>query len=147
LCMTRMSDGLRIGELAMRCGVSNDTVRFYEREGLLRRPRRTPSRYRVYDETDERRLRFIRQAQANGLTLEDIRQMLRHREARTPDECLRVAALLKERIEAIDRKLAELKAFRRQLTGSLEQCERAGSGACPVILDFTTLAATPRKEP
>lgn len=72
--------------------------------------------------------------------------MLRQREARTPEECRRVAALLKERIQAIDRKLAELRAFRRRLAGSLEQCERADSGACPVILDFTSLAAKPRKE-
>ncbi len=144
--MTRMRDGLKIGELATRCGVSNDTVRFYEREGLLPRPRRNPSMYRIYDEDDQRRLRFIREAQANGLTLQDIREMLRHREARTPDECRRVAALLKERIAAIDRKLAELKAFRRQLAGSLEQCERADSGACPVVLDFTRLATKPRKE-
>lgn len=141
-----MRDGLKIGELATRCGVSNDTVRFYEREGLMPRPQRTPSKYRVYGEDDERRLRFIRQAQANGLMLHDVREILRHREARTPDECRRVAALLKARIETIDRKLAELKAFRRQLAGSLERCERADSGACPVILDFASLATRSRKE-
>ena len=71
--MGGLSEGLRIGELSERCGVSPDTVRFYEREGLLPRPRRTASRYRVCDEEDEGRLRFIRRAQALGLTLDDIR--------------------------------------------------------------------------
>lgn len=70
------------------------------------RPRRTPGRYRLYGEEDEGRLRFIRQAQAISLTLEDIRELLRHRELRTPDEYRRVAGLLRERIEAIDLTLA-----------------------------------------
>lgn len=73
--MARMTGLMKIGELATRCGVSNDTVRFYEREGLLPRPRRSPSSYRVFGEDDEQRLRFIRQAQANGLTLADVREM------------------------------------------------------------------------
>jgi MerR family Zn(II)-responsive transcriptional regulator of zntA len=122
-----MGDAIRSGELATRCGVSNDTVRFYEREGLLGRPQRSPSGYRIYGEEDERRLRFIRQAQTNGLTLADIRKLVRQREASTPDGCRRVAVLLKERIEAIDRKLAELTAFRGQLAAGLEQAEKGVS--------------------
>jgi DNA-binding transcriptional MerR regulator len=66
--MGRMKNGLKIGELAERCGVSRDTIRFYEREGLLPRPQRTPALYRVYGDEDEGRLLFIRQAQALGLT-------------------------------------------------------------------------------
>lgn len=140
--MGRMRNGsLTIGALARLCGVSRDTVRFYERKGLLPRPRRTPSRYRVYGQEDEARLRFIRHAQAIGLTLDDIRELLRHHEARTPDECRRVAALLRQRIEALDRKLAELRAFRRLLAENLSRCEKAGSGACPVVLDLSRTGA------
>jgi DNA-binding transcriptional MerR regulator len=96
-----MGDGeLKIGQLAGRCGVSTDTIRFYERKGLLPRPRRTPSQYRVYGREDEARLLFIRQAQAIGLTLDGIRELLRQERLRTPGECRRVAALLRERIEA-----------------------------------------------
>jgi len=140
-----MKDGLTIGGLAARCGVSRDAIRFYEREGLLPRPRRTPSKYRVYGEEDERRLRFVRQAQGIGLTLDDIRELLRHEQLRTPGECRRVAARLRERIEVTDRKLAELKVFRRQLGENLERCEKAQGEACPVVLDLSA-ASAPRKD-
>lgn len=133
--MGTVKEGLTIGELAQRCGVSRDTVRFYEREGLLPKPRRTAARYRLYGEADEGRVRFIRQAQALGLTLGDVGELLRHQQSRTPDECRRVAALLRERIGAIDRKLAGLKSFRRLLAENLERCEKAESDSCPVILD------------
>lgn len=137
---------MTIGRLAAACGVSRDTIRFYEREGLLPRPRRTASRYRAYAGEDEARLRFIRQAQAIGLTLEDIQELLRHHEARTPNECRRVAALLRERIEALDRKLGELRAFRRLLAENLARCEAAPSDSCPVVLDLARPGARQKKE-
>lgn len=135
-------DTLRIGELAARCGVSPDTIRYYEREKLLPRPRRTPSRYRVYDEKDEDRVRFIRQAQSIGLSLDNIRELARERELHTPSECRHVAELLRERIAVLDRKIAELRAFRRRLAESLARCESARTATCPVILD---LSKSPRK--
>lgn len=141
-----MVTDLTIGELARRCAVSRDTIRYYEREGLLPRPRRTPARYRVYGADDERRLLFVRHAQALGLTLDDIRELLRHERVRTPGQCRRVAALLRERIVALDRKLAELRAFRRQLARHLARCERADSEACPVVLDLSQAAAGRRKD-
>jgi len=79
-----MNNGIKIGELAARYGVSRDTVRFYERPGLLRTPRRTAARHRRYDREPVVRLRFIRGAQRLGLTLDDIRQLLRLRELRSP---------------------------------------------------------------
>lgn len=133
-----MIEGLRIGELSQRCGVSADTVRFYEREGLLPRPRRSPSRYRVYGEEDEGRLRFIRRAQALGLTLDDIRELLSLGQARTPGECRRVAERLRARVVAVDEKLAQLRAFRRELVRNLEKCDRAGTESCPVVLDLAS---------
>lgn len=146
LGMGRMRGGLKIGELATRCGVSRDTIRFYERKSLLPRPRRTPSQYRVYGEGDESRLLFIRQAQAIGLTLDDIRELARHNQLRTPGECRRVAGLLRERIKTIDRKLAELKALRRQLAENLERCAKTGSETCPVMLDLSVAPAGRRRE-
>lgn len=136
--MGRMIEGLRIGELSQRCGVSPDTVRFYEREGLLPRARRSSSRYRVYGQEDEGRLRFIRRAQSLGLTLEDIRELLSLGEARTPKECGRVAERLRVRVAAVDEKLAQLRAFRRELVRNLEKCERAHTGSCPVVLDLAS---------
>lgn len=134
--MRPMLEGLKIGELADRCGVSRDTLRFYEREGLLPRPRRTASQYRVYDEAAENRVRFVRLAQEMGLSLDDVRELLRLRALKTPEECRRVAERLRVRIDAVERKIAALSAFRRQLSESLERCERATSESCPVMLDL-----------
>ena len=131
----RMLDGLTIGDLAERCGVSRDTLRFYERERLLAPPRRSASGYRLYGETDAARVRFIRRAQATGLTLDDIRELLRVQKLRTPEVCRRVAARLRERIGVLEGKIAELEAFRGELARALVQCEE-GAESCPVVLTF-----------
>lgn len=145
--MGTMIDGpLRIGELAARCGVSPHTIRFYERKKLLPRPRRAESRYRIYDQRDEGRVRFIRHAQEMGLTLRDIGELLRQRELRTPDECARVAVLLGERIEVLDRKIEQLRAFRRRLAENLHRCEGASQEGCPVVLSLAAPSATRKTE-
>lgn len=131
-----MRDGFTIGELARRCGVSRDAVRFYERERLMPRARRTAAGYRVYGPEDEERLRFIRRAQGVGLTLEDVTELIRLHEGRGPAECRRVAERLRHRIEALDRRIAELAAFRENLRDNLRRCETAEAESCPVVLDL-----------
>lgn len=131
-----MKDGFTIGELARRCGVSRDAVRFYERERLMPRARRTASGYRVYGPADEERLRFIRGAQGVGLTLEDITELLRVHEGHSPAECRTVAERLRYRIDALDVRMAELAAFRQTLQDNLRRCEAAEAEACPVMLDL-----------
>ena len=141
LTMGRMVEGLKIGELAERAGVSRDAVRFYEREGLLPRPRRTAAQYRVYDGDTEARLRFIRRAQDIGLTLDDIRELLRLHELETPAECEQVAERLRIRIEAIDAKIALLRTFRRELSAGRARCLAAhDADCCPVVLDLAGTA-------
>jgi DNA-binding transcriptional MerR regulator len=134
-----MRDGLTIGALAERSEVSRDTLRFYERRRLLPVPRRTASGYRVYSQDDADRVRFIRRAQAMGLTLEDIQELLRAQTLKTADQCRRVASRLRDRIQAVDEKIAELRTFRAELARSLRHCERAGAepSCCPVVLDLT----------
>jgi len=139
-----MKEGFTIGELAQRCRVTRDAVRFYERERVLPRPRRTATGYRLYGEADEARLRFIRRAQEVGLTLEDIAEMLRLHELRSPDECRKVAARLKTRIAEMDRKIAQLVDFRRHLAQALKRCEGATSDLCPVVIDLTKGIRTDR---
>lgn len=133
-----MSDGLTIGQLAARCGVSRDALRFYERERLLPAPRRTEAGYRMYREDDVVRVSFVKRAQAIGLTLDDVRELLAVRTLRTPEQCRRVASRLRARVAAVDGKIAQLRAFRRELVRNLERCERAESEAscCPVVLDL-----------
>ena len=140
--MGRMRDRVTIGELASRCGVSRDTVRFYERERLMPAPRRSASGYRLYEDGDAARVRFVRRAQAIGLTLDDVRELL-SLQPRTTGECRRVADRLKARVAVVDEKIAQLRAFRHELVRNLEKCERADSGSCPVVLD---LAAGGAKE-
>ncbi len=144
--MARMLEALTIGDLAERCGVSRDAIRFYEREGLLPRPRRSPAQYRLYGTEDEARLVFIRRAQGLGLTLDDVRELLSMRALRTPKECGHVAERLRVRIGALDKKIAELRSFRRQLAKALDRCIEAGSGVCPVVLDLAATRAEPRRK-
>lgn len=134
----RMLNGLKIGELAQACEVSRDTLRFYERERLLPAPRRSASGYRLYREEDGARVRFVRRAQAMGLTLDDIRELLRARTLKTPEQCRRVAARLGARVAAVDEKIAQLQAFREELVKKLRLCERAAEReeCCPVIFDL-----------
>jgi DNA-binding transcriptional MerR regulator len=118
-----MSYGLKIGELAERCGVSRDALRFYERVGLLRPPRRTPSGHRLYDQDAVRRMEIIRRSQQIGLTLDDIRELLRVEELPEAEACERIAERLRARIEAIDQQLSTLQTFRRRLAETLALCE------------------------
>lgn len=138
MCMGQMKDGLTIGALAGRCGVSRDTLRFYERERLLAAPRRTAAGYRLYGECDASRVRFIRRARAMGLTLEDIRELLSAQTLRTPEQCRRVGARLRQRIQAVEEQIAQLRAFQEELSRNLRRCERAEAkaGGCPVVLDL-----------
>jgi DNA-binding transcriptional MerR regulator len=133
-----MRDGFTIGELAVACGVSRDTVRFYERERLLPPARRTAAGYRLYGESEAGRVRFIRRAKSMGLTLEDIRELLRVQRVNTPEQCRRVGARLRARIQAVDEKIEQLRTFREELVRNLERCERAEAeeSCCPVVLDL-----------
>jgi DNA-binding transcriptional MerR regulator len=140
-----MAASIRIGELAERCEVSRDTLRFYEREGLLSPPRRTTSGYRAYTEEDASRVVFIREAQSLGLTLDDIREVIRLESLHAPEECERVAQLLRERIDAIDKRLTDLRAFRSRLASSLDRCTERRGDCCPVVVDLSTASGRGRR--
>lgn len=107
---------LRVGEVAARAGTTADTVRYYERLGLLRAPERSAGGYRLYGETELRRLQFVRRAKIMGLRLEEIGSLLALAEE---GECrpLRshVAELLRRKIDDCEAKLAEINAFKRSL--------------------------------
>jgi DNA-binding transcriptional MerR regulator len=105
---------MRIGEAAGRAGVSAKTIRFWEEQHMLAPPARTQSGYRDYEPAIVERLTFIRQAQAAGLTLEHIRQVLDIRDAGDPP-CSHVAGLIARRLAEVDARLAELTRARDQL--------------------------------
>jgi DNA-binding transcriptional MerR regulator len=105
---------VRIGQLAARTGVAVRTIRFYEHAGLLAAPPRTTGGYRSYDDDAVTRLRFVRSAQALGLSLAEIAEVLRIRDYQGPP-CTYVAELLDTHIHALDARIAELTALRDEL--------------------------------
>jgi len=118
----RQREGLRIGELARRAGTSTDTIRYYERLGLLRVPTRSESDYRLYSDVDVGRLLFIRRAKLLGLSLDDIRGLLGlAEEGACPPLRQQVAELLRQKIDACEAQLAELTAFKASLEERYQQ--------------------------
>ena len=105
---------MRIGEVAARAGVPAKTIRFWEDQHLLPAPARTPAGYRDYDPGVLERLAFIRHAQAAGLTLDAIRQVLDIRDGGQPP-CVHVADLIARRLGEVEARLAELTRARDQL--------------------------------
>ena len=132
------SRNYRIGEIAARTGVSIETLRYYEKRRLLNAPARTEGGFRVYSDTVVHQVRFIKQAQSLGLTLDDIQQLtagqLRRNHA---PSCRKVRDLLTRRIEDIDARIKELREFRRTLHEHLGACDQAlasaAEPACPTI--------------
>lgn len=109
---------LSVGQLAARAGVRTDTIRYYERAGLLPRPQRTEGEHRRYGPADLDRLLFIRGAQRLGLRLAEIRELVKVRDAGTCP-CGPAEALLREHVADIDREIARLSALRTELTSML----------------------------
>jgi DNA-binding transcriptional MerR regulator len=105
---------MKIGEVAGQAGIPAKTIRFWEGQGLLPGPARTPAGYRDYEPAILERLGFIRQAQAAGLTLEHIRQILDIRDSGQPP-CIHVTRLINRRIHDVEARLAELTRTRDQL--------------------------------
>ena len=124
---------MKIGELATRSGLSVDTIRFYEKQGLLPSPRRSASNYRLYSSDAPRRLVFIRKARDLGFTLQEIGQLLRLSEDRHAG-----AADVKDRamakLDDLDRRIAEMKAMRESLQRLVGACSGLGdTDHCPIL--------------
>jgi DNA-binding transcriptional MerR regulator len=129
---------LFIGKVAAAAGASAQAVRYYERLRLLPPAQRTRSGYRVYSPETVDRLRFIRQAQAVGFRLDEIREILRMKYAgRSPCDCVR--GMLEQKLKDVEDRLRELAAFRQQLRKTLRGARRLphlphrASAICPLI--------------
>ena len=124
---------MKIGELAQRAGVGIDTVRYYEREGLLPEARRLASGYRAYDGDDVRRLRFVRRAKALGFTLHEIRELLALSDRRE-DDMGGLKAAASEKLADVNARLAELNRMREGLEALVASCPGHGALAqCPIL--------------
>jgi len=129
-------DQLKIGEVAALAGVSVDSVRYYEKRRLLNRAPRSTGNYRLFSTEAVERIRFIKQAQDMGLSLDEVTELLTDGDAA---QCQRVRDLLKEKIAELDHKIKKLREFRQTLSHHFAACEnqlqRHGPDAsCPVIV-------------
>lgn len=126
---------LTIGKLADAGGVGVETVRYYQRRGLIDTPERAGiyGGVRRYGDSEVRRLRFIRSAQAAGFTLEQIAELLM---LDATDDRARARELARERIEALDAKIAEMTRARDSLRKLARECSGGAAGPCPILAAF-----------
>jgi MerR family transcriptional regulator, mercuric resistance operon regulatory protein len=127
-----------IAGLARQGGVGVETVRYYQRRGLLDTPERANTYglgggVRRYGDEDVRKLRFIRSAQAAGFTLEEISELIT---LDATDDRARALEIANERITALDAKIAELEAARASLKRLAHHCSHTHEGPCPILTAF-----------
>lgn len=128
-----MADGFTIGVLAKKEGLATETLRYYERQGLIAPSRRSASNYRLYDLTSVRRLRFIRRAQTLGFSLAEIGELLSLHQQPAADMGA-VKALAQTRIADIEARIADLERMKTGLTALSAQCPGHGDTAgCPIL--------------
>ena len=126
-----MASKLTIGRVAKLAGVNVETVRYYQRRGLLAEPNKPHIGYRLYQADIVKHIRFIKRAQALGFTLEEITELLRLEEARA---CAETRDLAAHKMRLIDQKLMGLTAMRKALADLVQQCDRKQPAkGCPII--------------
>lgn len=130
---------LKIGDVARTAKLSIDAVRYYEREGLLGRVRRSSAGQRQYDDETIRRLAFVRRASSLGFSLAEVRSLLALRvSARTPCERVRERAL--EKLTVLERRIAELEEMREALARLASACDSGKAlGSCPLLDELARL--------
>jgi Cd(II)/Pb(II)-responsive transcriptional regulator len=124
---------MKIGELASATHTPVETIRYYEREGLLPAPARSEGNFRLYGEGHVGRLGFIRACRALDMNLDEIRVLLRFRDGRH-DDCSEVNALLDEHVRHVDERIAELRQLSKDLRALREQCrEVSAADQCGIM--------------
>ncbi len=136
-----MSHTLKIGAVAEQTGLSIDTIRFYEREGLLKAPLRSEGGFRLFQAKDIEDLRLIRTGQSLGLSLQEIRELLFIRSG-VSASCADVKRLLERKLMAVQQKISEMVQMEKQIAIALKDCKRAlrasrrNTTACCPVLDM-----------
>jgi Hg(II)-responsive transcriptional regulator len=123
-----------VGQIAKQAGVNVETIRYYERLKLLPKPKRRESRYRVYDETDLKRLLFIKRAKELGFTLKEIKELLELKIESTAT-CGDVKHLAERKLQDVEKRINDLKNIKRVLIKLINQCtfEQLSTDKCPIL--------------
>lgn len=124
---------LKMGDLTLACGVSDQAVRLYERMGLLMPVGKTVKGYRIYDAGSVETLRFIKQAQRSGFILEEIKVLL-HTDIRDEQACESMKELLDRKIHALTERLLELQGTKTVLQSLRQACDGETGPLCPAFL-------------
>lgn len=132
MVQSQVPKALTISRLAAAGGVGVETIRFYQRKGLLNVPERGDA-IRRYGSDDIRRLKFIRRAQAAGFTLDEIGELLR---LDAGHDHARARQLAQARLDALDARIAELEEARASLAALAKRCTRSTGEPCPILLSF-----------
>ncbi|TAH11294.1 MAG: Cd(II)/Pb(II)-responsive transcriptional regulator [Curvibacter sp.] len=131
---------MKIGELAKKTGTQVETVRYYEREGLLPTPLRTDGNYRLYGDNHVERLSFIRHCRSLDMTLGEIRTLLGFKDA-PEDNCEQVNILLDEHIGHVAQRIQELRALEQQLKDLRAQCQETQQSArCGILSELSSVS-------
>ena len=117
---------LKIGEVAKLSGIGIEALRFYERGGLLGRPGRTQSGYRVYDREVLERLDFIKRAQVLGFSLDEIKQIIAEKEA-GESPCEAVRDVVRTRLSELDQHMRDMRRYRNELAATLAEWDKTGA--------------------
>jgi len=126
-----MKKPMTIGRLAEAAGVNVETVRFYQRNGLIEEPPRPGKGYRIYSAADVRRIRFIKRAQTLGFTLQEIAGLLQLEGVQT---CTKARNLAARKLDMVEAKLTDLTAMQSALAEMIGLCDAgAPQGECPII--------------
>lgn len=126
---------LKIGDLATMANCKQGTIRFYEKEGLLSSQSRTPRNYRIYNENDLARLRFILNCRKHDINMEDIKLLLKIRDAGGQD-CENVHELVAKKLKNIEKEIANLEKIRSDLKMMLSREDCSLEGACYILKHF-----------
>lgn len=137
--MRNLRDGLLIGQLSERAGVPTQTIRYYERLGLLETPGRTASRYRVYTAEHLDRLRFVLQAKRFGLSLDEIKELIVLR-CGGVEPCGHLRELVRRRLDETEQRIRELTAFRDDLQRRYDAMDGSAPAGkiCGIVESVTT---------
>jgi len=136
---------MQIGDLARATGTTTKTIRYYEDIGVLPLARRGPNGYRLYDPEAAERLRFVKDAQATGLTLEEIASVLELREQGT-STCGHVLGLLEHHLDDLDHRIAALQGTRRELRAMIDRARQLDPAECLDPNRCQTIDRTESKE-
>lgn len=116
---------LKIGEVSRESGIGIEALRFYERSGLLGKPVRSESNYRLYDEGVLERLAFIKKAQTLGFSLDEIKRIIKDAQSGA-SPCEDVREIVRRRLEELDERMREMKRYRKELAETLEEWDKVG---------------------